>query len=485
MAATTMARPSLGVAGVVAVGALAATFAVAVDWRLAASVGATVPLLVAVLLAENDRPPHLAAGTSTSVRSLFQSDRWIAYTWVALVLVPTNRVFSQDAQRYEGQAASGNLSLDNLLMLAVSIAALLAIVFALQRGWPAAPGPLTWVYLAFSGWAWLSFAWSSVPLYTFGRGLQYVAVAAFAALTAARCQQDARFLDRILDLMLPLHVAAVVALGLWGIIDVGTGVDRFHWRGTHPNAVASVLAIAALFVLVNPRRARLLAPVPWPLPLVFFAWLIVETKARGYSATVLAAVMAGVIAMGTKDSRWWGLGVGGGLTIAGLSLWLWPEQILSFILRGQSAEEFTTLTGRVDAWKWALANPPGSEVVGVGLGANQGTIQVDWSPYNAHNAWIDVLQSLGVIGVALLATVVLGTLLLSLQRRVVVATMLATYVLAASVTSSTIAMPNTNAALLGLGLAAVVGAARAPRAQSAPADRPRQTLQTKVGLPTR
>lgn len=458
MVAETSPRAPTGLLAIAALGIPAAVAAVTLDWRLAIPVGLTVPLLAWVVLSDTSPGPDRALPASDRGIRLFESERFLAWTWAALVLTPGLRVISQDSSRYGGQAASGNLTVDNILMLLASTAALLAVGFALQRGWPARPTNLLRVYLVFSGLALLSMFWSRLPLYTFGRGVQYVALAAFTALTAGWCLVDRSLFPRLLDKLLRPYLGVVVALGIWGMATHGFA-DRFQWPGTHPNACASFMAIGVLLVLINPRRARVLAPVPWPVPIVLLLPLIYQTGARGYTMTMVGALAVAGAVLAMRDGRWFGLFAGVGLVSAAVAMTFFYEDIVGFLHRGQSTDEVLSLNGRVEAWQYALQHPPGNQVWGVGLGANQGTIDASWNPFNAHSAWIDLLQTLGVIGVSLMATVVLATVALSLVRRFAFGVAFGAFVLVASLTSTTIAVPDAMPAVLSL---AIVGAVSAP-----------------------
>lgn len=478
------------------VGVVAGFLATGLDWRLALTTAGVLPLTLWIVLAERRSSPMLATrGPSPRGLWLFHTERWLAWTWLGLMILPGIRLFTQDAQQYTG-AGAGGVTLDNVLMLGASAAALLAVGAALQRGWPAAPNPLALAYLAFTGFALLSFLWSVAPAYTFARALQYVALAAFTALTCARCLGDPRLFQRLQDYITPRYVLVVALLGAWGLFEVGLGDGRFHWPGTHPNAVAAYLATAVLLVAVNPRRARVLAPVPWILPVLAFSALLVQTEARGYTATAVGAAVTAAAIAGARNARLLGVAVGAGLVVGSAAFLFYWTEIIEFIMRDQTMDQFLGLTGRVEAWRWIANNPIGSELWGVGLGANQGLVVSDGNMlYNAHNAWFDLLQSLGVLGIVLLAAVVMSTMFLAVLRRSPFGALFSTYVLAASITSATISMPTVNPALLGLAIAAVTvaGVERRQR-EAAEAERPyervrapvpRRTLQTKVGLPSR
>ncbi len=451
-------RHLVGLAALLAVGIVAATAAVQLDWRLAVPLGMTLPLALWVTMADASHPPS-APALPVSPRGIrvFHSEAVLGWTWLALLVAPGVNVFSQTSRRYSGQAASGNLTIDNLVMLAASMVALVAVGFALQRGWPARPTILSRVFLLFTVLALASTVWSRLPLYSFGRGIQYVAIGGLTVLTASRCAADRGLFPRLIDRITRPYVAIVSALALWGVATHGFA-DRFQWPGTHPNGCASIMALAVLLVLVNPRRARVLAPVPWWLPVVLLVPLVTQTGARGNTMTMVGAVVVAAAILGMRDARWLGVVLGVGLMAAAAALSIFFEEIVSFVHRGQSTDAVLSLNGRVEAWQYALEHPVGSELWGVGLGANQGTSGASWNPYNSHSAWIDLLQTLGVLGVSLMATVVLAAIAISVLRRFAFGAMMGAFALVASTTSSTLAVPDRMPALLGLVVAGVAAA---------------------------
>jgi hypothetical protein len=75
----------------------------------------------------------------------------------------------------------------------------------------------------------------------------------------------------------------------------------------------------------------------------------------------------------------------------------------AWFLRGQSKENFTSLTGRAKVWDALLAAPrtTGEKVFGMGLGDKSfGGLPID-------NSWLAVYQEQGLIGVALVAAVII------------------------------------------------------------------------------
>ncbi|MFG1666888.1 O-antigen ligase domain-containing protein [Streptomyces sp. Y7] len=146
----------------------------------------------------------------------------------------------------------------------------------------------------------------------------------------------------------------------------------------------------------------------------------------------------------------------------------------TWFLRGQSKENFSSLTGRAKVWDALLAAPrtPGEKVFGMGLGDKS----FDGLPID--NSWLAVYQEQGLIGVTLVAAVILvlgGIALLrppSLQRACAI--FLISYCAIASYTEA--GLGDASPYLLHLALAASLLAAPAEAAPLAAPELPRRRV---------
>ncbi|MER6221919.1 O-antigen ligase domain-containing protein [Streptomyces sp900105755] len=145
----------------------------------------------------------------------------------------------------------------------------------------------------------------------------------------------------------------------------------------------------------------------------------------------------------------------------------------TWFLRGQTKENFSSLTGRAKVWDALLAAPrtTSEQLLGVGLGDKSfGGLPID-------NSWLAVYNEQGLIGVTLVAIIIVvlgGVALLrppSLQRACAI--FLISYCAIASYTEA--GLGDASPYLLHLALAAsllAAPAATAPRPTPEPADRP-------------
>ncbi|WP_369175368.1 O-antigen ligase domain-containing protein [Streptomyces sp. R28] len=150
------------------------------------------------------------------------------------------------------------------------------------------------------------------------------------------------------------------------------------------------------------------------------------------------------------------------------------SMLQAWFLRGQSKENFSSLTGRAKVWDALLAAPrsTGEKLFGVGLGDKSfGGLPID-------NSWLAVYNEQGLIGVALVAAIIIvlgGVALLrppSLQRACAI--FLISYCAIASYTEA--GLGDASPYLLHLALAASLLAAPAAATALATPEVPRQRI---------
>ena len=161
---------------------------------------------------------------------------------------------------------------------------------------------------------------------------------------------------------------AAVIIGLTVLLVVGRRVDR-------TSAVLVIVPSFVLLALTHTRTATLGLFIG--LALAICSLMLTSAAARRFFTwAVLCAVVAAV-----------------GFASA----------LQSWFLRGQSQENFSSLTGRAKVWNALLAAPRSTaeQVFGVGLGDKSfGGLPID-------NSWLAVYNEQGLIGVTLVAAVVL------------------------------------------------------------------------------
>lgn len=162
----------------------------------------------------------------------------------------------------------------------------------------------------------------------------------------------------------------------------------------NPNAIGfmSVMAIARLlFFPAKYKTVRLL--------LVAFTLLCAQSR-TSYGVTCLILVI--FIIEGLRTQQLTRVAVASFFGVGAMLLTLgWMDTILSIFMRGQSIEEFSTLSGRTDYWNFALER---ASWFGGGLATgSRSLIFVGEETFykgtvNMHNSFIEALMGAGYIG---------------------------------------------------------------------------------------
>ncbi|MER7665869.1 O-antigen ligase domain-containing protein [Streptomyces sp. NPDC096193] len=232
---------------------------------------------------------------------------------------------------------------------------------------------------------------------------------------------------------------AAVIIGLTVLLVVGRRTDRVG---------ASVIIVPALVLLALTHTRTATLGLFVGLVLAIGSLLLTSATARRFFTwAVLCATVAAV----------------------GFS-----SLLQAWFLRGQTRENFASLTGRAKVWDALLSEPrtTGEKVFGMGLGDKSfGGLPID-------NSWLAVYQEQGLIGVTLVAAIIIvlgGIALLrppSLQRACAI--FLISYCAIASYTEA--GLGDASPYLLHLALAASLLAAPATAAPLAPPHVPRRRI---------
>jgi hypothetical protein len=204
----------------------------------------------------------------------------------------------------------------------------------------------------------------------YGVVLASVAAGLVIAPGAARpASYDGRLVGTVWPLSPPqIGQFAAVTIGLTVLLALGRGTDR-------TSAVVVIVPAFVLLMLTHTRTATLGLLVG----LVVAVGSLMLTSAAARRAFGWTVLCAGVAAMGFASA---------------LQTWF---------LRGQSQENFATLTGRAKVWEALLAAPrtPLEQAFGMGLGDRSfGGLPID-------NSWLSVYHEQGLVGVVLVASFVI------------------------------------------------------------------------------
>lgn len=430
--------------------------AVTLDWRLLVPIGLGLPLVAVVVWDELARDAARAGASphSPSAGIASPSD-WLLHESViglalALWFLRLHVLLFAVPGVFGTLARSG-------VRIAVHALPLMIVVQALRRGWPGRVPRPALLLGAFTLFAVASVTWSRDPAESAERAVQWALVVGLTLYCSSRAATEPGFVDRLLARFLRYISWGALGLATWGVATGFLSADRFSWPWQHPNVAAALLLVPCIGLLFHPRRSTISWPLPWGLVVVVLAAFGYATASRLTAAAAIVALACGWFVVALRDSRVGGLGLGVGLLAIGLVAGVAADAFSAWLHRGQATETVVGLNGRVELWRWALDNPLGSEIWGVGVGAAQATAAVSWEAEHLHSSWIDFLQTLGVIGLALMGGVVVACVLLVVSRRSPHAAWLLGFVIVISIAEFGFAGPRYSLIMLCLAIVAVSG----------------------------
>ncbi|MBI4641064.1 MAG: O-antigen ligase family protein [Candidatus Tectomicrobia bacterium] len=215
----------------------------------------------------------------------------------------------------------------------------------------------------------------------------------------------------------------------------GTRLERFSWFSVHPILAATYTATAVIFITSEAFFAqgswrRRIMGLPLWLYLIPLGFILIATRSRGPLLAFVAAVsMLWVIRYVSP----WIAGFTGYavITLSAISLsagFYSPSEavedligsgnpLIAFLLRGQTSDSLLSLSGRTELWQNAYGLFLERPILGYGYIASRSVLLgvIPWAGH-AHNAFIETLLDLGVIGTALLWFALGKTLLSSLGQ---------------------------------------------------------------------
>ena len=310
-------------------------------------------------------------------------------------------------QRDDTAALGGSFDLVILVEIAVYVAvgAWFYLMAVAPRG-RALPRLLSAMWMLVGILA-LSALWAPSLTLSGVRAMQLIVVAGMATFHARRA--DSGHFHAIARAYV-YCVTAFMAIGLvWRVPSSAITAHRFNWAATHPVTSAALLSVSILILVAWTRRPRSetrLTPATVRLLLIAQIGALAATQTRGS----IVAVMVGALTWAwysferrRKDMLI--LGVLGLPLVAifGRSL------IQSFLLRGESTEQLTSLNSRTSLWTEAFSIVAESPLIGRGYFSARELFLESVGLGGAHNAYIEVLVSAGIIGGVLMMAVLVFT----------------------------------------------------------------------------
>jgi len=340
------------------------------------------------------------------VESAPYRNAWMPLAWVALFLVPDLNFINLRPL----EVTSGTLSIQHVIeLLTYAIVAALVVRSrsAILSLYPR-PVPkgllLAWPVLAVA-----SSLWSLVPLYTLVRSLQLLVPVALALLFTRVWLSDPEAGERIWAGTLRLFVQAVTVLAAVGLLFPEASAlagGRFTWPGTHPGTAATYLGVALVILVAGGRSlTRFPGWSYWPR-LVLFGATIYLGQTRSVIAGVVVAVAVALWFRGRQKPVARYLGVWYYFVGIGALVMVAAQQLLGYLSRDESVESITSLSGRIPLWEFAIGQFDSVQhwLGGFGYGSARVLLipTVPWAG-SAHSTWMELLLSIGVIGLLLAA----------------------------------------------------------------------------------
>jgi len=299
----------------------------------------------------------------------------------------------------------------------------LALFYALQ-GDKRFTIPWSWIpasYWLLLAYALVSVAWSVSPLVSARRAIQLVGVL-FIALALVRQSRSSNPFETFVwpgVLYLLLGIAALAVPGL--SIDPDGNYKGFTFTKNTWGQFALLMSMVFLFHALDKRKGRL---AWW-----FFALASISLLATRSATSIVIYVVAVLLIL-----YWVAMRRHGNKLLPATLVALLAGMVLLFayfLIKGDlpvgaaleaglgSVGKTTTLTGRTELWRWMgyeIARPPwlGTGFGGFWMGLEGPSYSIvrmfSWRPGQAHNGYIDIVNELGYVGLALLLLVFLAHL---------------------------------------------------------------------------
>lgn len=312
-------------------------------------------------------------------------------------------------RRGTGDAISGSVDLAIIGELGVylGVGAWLVLRHARVPRGILRPSPLTVLWalvlvLAASG------LWAPSPALGLARGSQLLVTAGLVTLVA-----------RTADAMTWHRIGHAYVL----LVTIGVGVGlvfrrppdlqltgRFMWLYGHPVVSGSLLLASSLFLLawsIDRRLPRLFPPVLYPVGLVVHVLALFATQTRGslVAFVIAAAMLVWFSSPRTRRLDLAILGLTGIPATIGLG---WPV-IQAVALRGESSRQLRELNSRAELWLRAYEVVRERPLLGRGYFSSRQIFLETIGLGGAHNAYIEVAVSAGLVGMTLLAVLLVRT----------------------------------------------------------------------------
>jgi exopolysaccharide production protein ExoQ len=343
--------------------------------------------------------PNAVVGSPTVVSRLVTWRRRIEWSTPVIWWLPIALMVASEyklRKRANDQTLSG--SVDPFIVLELGVYALVGL-YLLIRVRPHIRAHIITVWTV--GWcltAAISTVYSPFPVLALVRGVQLIII----VLTVLQFVEDGdvslvrRFVHGYVVL-----VTVSIAIGLAYVApQTGEQAGRFTWLFTHSVVAGSMLAMSTVLLFAMWLTHRV-AQLPWArwsygLLLIVNAVSLVRTRTRGSIGAALIALLAITLlwlrAEGKRD-----LLVTSLVAVSAVALTV-GGPIVTYYLRNEDAAKLASFNNRTEVWTIAIAAFERRPLHGLGLTASRGVFLQETGLGGAHNAYINVLVDVGLVG---------------------------------------------------------------------------------------
>jgi O-antigen ligase len=309
-------------------------------------------------------------------------------------------------------------SIDLTILLEVGLYGLVAAYLVFAHGAPLrlrSVHPAIYFAALWIGLMVLSLFYTPYPQYAVVRVGQMIVVFALTAIAAGKgTRADFHRLAHGFMVLIALSIAYGVVIP--SVPVNARQVGRFTWFAIHPTVSGILAGMATLIALAYVTASRRDRPGPaWSLA-VYLGLLgvngaaLLAAQTRGaIGGTVAGAVV--LLVASRRDARSRVEMILGGLILVATIALVAQDQVTAYFVRGEDAQEIATLSSRTDLWEVALDAFGQNPIFGYGVTSSRGIFYDETGLGGGHNAFINTLVELGLIGF-----VVWGTLIFIVVR---------------------------------------------------------------------
>jgi O-antigen ligase len=344
------------------------------------------------------------AGLMPVVVALLAGERWAFVVGLAVLLFVTDTSFR--SRTWNDKSWDWQVLMKGLVWLGCGFAGILRLGRT-ARLLEKPPAALILVFLLIIG---ASTAWSPVPSYTLQAAVAFLMMFAFALACADILDAHSLLVAIALGfglIVLPSLAIAPFAMGITHTSPGSTGeADRLRGLTDHPIPMAEIAAMFTFACLALRSRSR---GVGKRMMLLLLALAGVVTALLTHSRIPVMAMIAA--AAGFAAYRKGGpllmapvlvACIGGVLlldSLAGFASFL-PADLLELIARSGSSKEILTLSGRLIIWPYAMDRIAEAPLLGHGHASGIEVFKgfAPWKIVHAHNAYLQALLYVGVVG---------------------------------------------------------------------------------------